>query len=131
YIAARTAISGNVTINGGLIDGSVIVSGGRIGNSQTATGLTLRGSNQGIIAAFGPITLGSKTPTGHYYNNVGAARPNPNATAVNAIFTKNVTPLSSSDRFDRSTTLDLGNLDQILHNLRALSVNGNGKLQVN
>jgi hypothetical protein len=131
YIAARTAISGNITINGGLIDGSVIVSGGKIGDSQTGTRLTLKGSNQGIIAAYGAITLGSKTPSGHYYNNVGAARPNPNATAVNAIFTKNVTPLSSSDRFDRSTTLDLGNVDQVLRNLRVLSVNSSGKLRVN
>ena len=125
--SGQSGIVGNLTIDrslssyGGVDANSAIVSGGEIGDSTFGTTDTVQDGNAGIFAAKGVI---AKPPTGgHVYNNVGAAPVNPNAAAIDAIFTNNGNPLELD-----LTGEDLGGLQLILTDLAALQVDGNGNL---
>ena len=98
------------------------MSGGKIGDSALGTKFVLNGSNRGIIAAIGPINF-SKRPSGHLYENVGAAPGNPNAAAIRAIFTDGGVLLALD-----LTNLDLLGLARIIEDLLALKVGPGGNL---
>ena len=121
-IAARNGIAGNLTVNGGMDVGSAIVSGGEIGDPALGTQLTLHGDNRGLIAADGVIR-NAATLGGIVYSNVAATPGNPNAAAIEAVFTEIGQPLL----FDFNS-LDLMGLDEILHDLAALHAGGGGNL---
>jgi hypothetical protein len=121
-IAVKGGITGNMLTNG--VDATAaIVSDGVIGNPSIGTSLTVNGSNKGIIAAKGLITFGKGSPGGNVFNNVGATPNDPNAAAIDAIFTNNGMPLL----FDLAG-LDLQGLNLILTDLAALKVNNKGNL---
>jgi hypothetical protein len=124
---AQSGILGNVIIDRGLYPtgsigaGSAIVSGGEIGDASLGTALSVTDGNQGIVAAIGVIRLGTGPLGGSKFNNVGAG--NPNAAAIDAIFTDDGQPLE----------LDLPNqplagLALILEDLAALHVDSEGHL---
>jgi hypothetical protein len=121
-VAARGGIAGNLTINGGLDAGAAVVSGGEIGDAALGTQLTVRGPNRGFIAADGVIRNAAGLD-GTVYNDVGATPGDPNAAAIDAVFTKGGQPLA----FDLSG-LDLAGLDDILRDLSALHVGDDGNL---
>jgi hypothetical protein len=121
-IAAKGGIVGNMTINGGLDAASAIVSGGEIGDVGLGTQLTVHGRNRGFVAARGVI-LDAADLGGTVYNNVGAVPGNPNAAAIDAVFTELGQPLA----FDL-TGLDLAGLGEILRDLSALHVGSDGNL---
>jgi hypothetical protein len=123
-IAAQGGVLSNVTINGTLDAASVIVSGGELGDVSLGTHLTVNGTNYGIIAAEGPANLGKAISTGtggFYQSNIGS--PNPNKAAIDAVFTKNGQSLA----FDLPG-LDLGGLNLILADLKALKIGSDGNL---
>jgi hypothetical protein len=130
---AQSGIVGNVLINNVLDSpgtdnigaGSAIVSGGEIGDATFGTALTVTGSNDGIVAANGVIQLanGPLSGSGYVFNDVGATSGNPNAAAIDAIFTNNGQPLGLDLPGD-----PLGGLELILEDLAALYVNSNGNL---
>ena len=126
----QSGILGNVVIDRGFYPtgsigaGSAIVSGGEIGDTSLGTALSVTDNNSGIVAAIGVIRLGNGPLGGYVFNNVGATPGNPNAAAIDAIFTDNGQPLG----------LDLPNeplagLTAILEDLAALDVDpDNGDL---
>ena len=122
-VAIKGNVLGNVLIDGGLDRSSAFVSGGQIGDPSAGTALMIDGSNKGIIAARANIRLIGHGPTGAVFNNVGAISGNPNAAALDAIFTDHSAPLM----LDLSS-LDLGGLGLILQDLNALKVGANGNL---
>jgi hypothetical protein len=121
-IAARDGIVGNLTINGGLDATSAVVSGGGIGDAGLGTQLTVHGANKGFIAARGAVVAAGHLD-GFVYDNVGATPDNPNAAAIDAVFTELGEPLA----FDVSG-LDLAGLDDVLRDLAALHVGSDGNL---
>jgi hypothetical protein len=97
--------------------GSAIVSGGEIGDATLGTTLSVTDRNDGIVAAVGQINLGEGSLGGYVYNDVGASPGNPDAAAIDALFTNDGQPLG----------LDLPNqplagLELILEDLAALYV---------
>jgi len=127
---ARSGILGNVIVDRGLYPtgtigpGSAIVSGGEIGDASYGTSLSVADGNQGIVAAIGPIQQdNSGTLDGYVFNNVGASPGNPNAAAIDAIFTDDGQPLGLDLPGD-----PLGGLELILEELAALTVGPNGNL---
>ena len=121
-IAAKKGIAGNLTINGDLDSAAAIVSGGEIGDPALGTQLTLHGDNRGFIAADGVIHNAASL-AGIVFNNVAATPDNPNAAAIDAVFTEMGQPLS----FDINGVY-LAGLDDILHNLALLRVGSGGNL---
>jgi hypothetical protein len=103
--------------------GSAIVSGGEIGDASDGTSLSVADGNQGIVAAIGVIRLGNGPLGGAVFNDVGATPGDPNAAAIDAIFTDNGQPLRLDIPGD-----PLGGLELILQDLAALYVDSNGKL---
>ena len=73
--------------------GSAIVSGGEIGDASLGTALSVADSNDGIVAAIGVIRLANGPLGGYVFNDVGATPGNPNAAAIDAIFTNDGQPL--------------------------------------
>jgi hypothetical protein len=124
-IAARGSILGNVAISGALDAGPALVSGGDIGSAAAGTALTV-GDVTGITAAKGDILFGhtGSLGSGHLYQDVGRTPGNPNAAAIDAIFTSNGQPLS----FDLTENLDLDGLALILAKSAALLVGRDGNL---
>jgi hypothetical protein len=122
-IAVQDSILGNLTINGVLDSQSILVAGGSIGSATYGTGLTA-GTIQGIVAAVGPINVVKISSNQALYYQ---ANDTPDAAVIDAIFSQDVSPLSPTDLFDRTTPEDLVNLSQMRTNLRSLSVK-NGKL---
>ena len=126
---ARSGILGNVVIDRGLYRtgsigaGSAIVSGGEIGDAFRGTSLTVEDGNRGIIAAIGAINFGNGPLGGFVFNDVGAAPGNPNAAAIDAIFTDNGQTLSLD-----VPGQPLGGLELILEELAALAVGSDGNL---
>jgi hypothetical protein len=126
---APSGILGNVVVDRGLYPtgaigaGSAIVSGGEIGDASYGTSLTAEDGNQGIVAAIGEINFGNGPLGGSVFNDVGATPGNPNAAAIDAIFTDNGQPLGLDLPGD-----PLGGLELILQDLAALYVDSNGKL---
>lgn len=116
-IASLGSILGNLTINGVIDSGSAIVSGGSIGGPN---GKLSAGNINGIVAAVGSINVGQigTTSTAVYYK----ANDTLDAAVIDAIFSQGVSPLSPGDSFDKSASLDLANLGQILTNLNSLKV---------
>ena len=126
----QSGILGNVIIDRGFYPtgsigaGSAIVSGGEIGDASLGTALSVTDSNHGIVAAIGQIRVSNGPLGGYVFNNVGATPGNPNAAAIDAIFTDEGQPLG----------LDLPNeplagLAEILEDLAALYVDpDNGDL---
>ncbi len=81
-------------------------------------------SNNGIVAAIGQIRVGSGALGGYEFNDVGAAPGNPNAAAIDAIFTDEDQPLELDLPHQ-----PLGGLALILEQLAALYVDtDNGDL---
>jgi hypothetical protein len=124
-IAAEGSILGNVAISGVLDAGAALVSSGNIGSATYGTSLTV-GDVTGIIAAKGDILFGhtGNLSAGHIYQDVGRTPGNPNAAAIDAIFTSNGQPLT----FDLTSNLDLGGLALILAKLSTLHVGSDGNL---
>jgi hypothetical protein len=120
-IAAKGGIVGNLLIGGGIDTTAAIVSGGEIGDPTLGTKFTFNGSNKGILAAKGLMTFNGAAPGGSVFNNVGNSGPN--ASAIDAIFTDQGSPLS----FDVGP-LDLAGLGLILTDLHALKVGPGGTL---
>jgi hypothetical protein len=118
-IAAKGDIIGNVSVSGGMDASSVIVSGGEIGDATWGTQFTFGGTNNGIIAAKGPIRFAKGSPGGNVFTNDTA-----DAAVIDAVFSKGISPLSSTDIFDQTTPGDLLNLNQLLLNLSKLTVTG-------
>jgi hypothetical protein len=121
-IAALGGITGNLSVHGGLDAGSAIVSGGAIGDAGLGTRLTVDGDNRGIIAAAGDIVDAAHL-RGVVYNDVGATPGDPNAAAIDAVFTEPGAPVA----FDLMG-LDLAGLDAMLRDLAALHVGSDGNL---
>jgi hypothetical protein len=122
-LAAEGGIKGNLTIHGGLDSSSAIVSGGEIGDAVWGTLLTIDGKNQGILGADGLISF--KQPVqGWVFNDVGASPGNPNAEAIDAIFSDAGKPLGLD-----VTRLDGAGLTLILDDLAALRVGPDGNLK--
>ena len=121
----QNGILGNVIVDrgqytyGGISPFSKIVSGGEIGDPSLGTSITTQDGNSGIVAAKGIVTQG--TPglgTGGYlFSNTGAIAGNPDAMAIDAIFTNGGDSLT----FDL-TGEDLAGLKLILQDLEALTV---------
>jgi hypothetical protein len=114
--AVKGGIVGNLSVGGGLGTTGKVISGGEIGDPGQNTHFTFTGTNSGIIAAEGKISFYKGAPGGYVFNNVGTSG-NPNAAAINAIFTYNGIPLA----LDLSG-LDLGGLASILLDLQNLKV---------
>jgi hypothetical protein len=126
---AQSGILGNVILDRGLYPtgaigaGSAIVSGGEIGDASYGTSLSVEDGNQGIVAAMGAINFGNGPLGGYVFNDVGATPGNPNAAAIDAIFTDNGQPLGLD-----LPGQPLGGLELILQDLAALYVDSSGKL---
>jgi hypothetical protein len=121
--ASRIGILGNVTIAGATQSGAII-SGGLVGDA--AGGTTVSASNfNGLIAARGDINFGTfhLGLGGTVLESVAIPLGNPNAAAIDAVFTNNGQPL----RFD-ITGLDLAGLELILQDVREIHVGSNGNL---
>jgi hypothetical protein len=120
---AQSGILGNVIIdrglypNGSIGAGSAIVSGGEIGDTSLGTALSVTDNNDGIVAAMGQIRLSNGPLGGYVFNDVGATAGNPNAAAIDAIFTDDGQPLGID-----LPNQPLGGLAQILEDLAALYV---------
>ena len=125
----ESGILGNVTIDRGFYatgeigPGSVIVSGGEIGDASYGTSLYVEDGNHGIVAAMGTIQVSGPPLNGYVFNNVGAIPGNPNAAAIDAIFTDDGQPLGIDLPGD-----PLGGLELILEELAALYVDSSGNL---
>jgi len=115
--AVEGGILGNLWIDGGLSATGKVVSGGQIGDPTQGTTFRLDGPNCGIIAADGNISFCGHAPGGYVFNDVGAAPGNPNAAAINAIFTNGGSPLALD-----ISGLDLRGLALILLDLQNLKV---------
>jgi hypothetical protein len=126
-LLASQGILGNINVGGTIgtakING-VVVSRGEIGDSTLGTALkmTSGGAIYGILAAEGPITLinpGSLS-SAFIFSNVPDVSGNPNAAAIDAIFSdSHGSPLTSFD----ISGFDLGNLfNLILPDLARLHV---------
>jgi hypothetical protein len=118
-IAARGSILGNLSINGSIDSQSAIVAGGSIGSASYNTSLTV-GDVSGILAAVEAIRvnkIGSTSAALFYQPNDMV-----DAGVIDSIFTEGVSPLSTSDLFDRTSPEDLQNLSQMLVNLSNLTV---------
>jgi hypothetical protein len=128
FAPTRTGILGNINISGTMDSASAIVSLGEIGDSTLGTGLSV-GTNSGIIAATGVVSLTGKTPSGYFFNDLSASTSSAAAldiAALDAIFTDaNNNPLV----FDLPGSLNLQGLTEILNNLAALQVGSDGILK--
>jgi hypothetical protein len=122
-LAGEGGIKGNLTIHRGLDSSSAVVSGGEIGDAVWGTLLTIDGKNEGILAADGLISF--KHPVqGWVFDDVGATPGNPNASAIDAIFT------DAGKRLEFDVTrLDGAGLTLILDDLAALRVGPDGNLK--
>jgi hypothetical protein len=125
-IAAFNSILGNVTIAGTIDSNSALISGGSIGSTVYSTKLN-SGNIYGIVAAVGPINVGTigTTNTAQYFKQNDTL----DQAVIDSVFTQGVMPLSPADVFDQNTVGDLLNLDQIILNLADLRVS-NGKLSL-
>jgi len=117
-IAARNSIVGNVTIVGTIDSNSALVSGGSIGSTVYGTKFN-SGSISGIVAAVGPINVGTiGINTARLYKQNDTT----DAAVIDSIFTQGVTSLSAADVFDKAALGDLLNLKQMTLNLSNLKV---------
>jgi hypothetical protein len=121
--STRFGILGNVAIGGGISTTGAVLSDGVIGDSAGGTQLTISGTDKGILAAGQGINFGA---TGSL-NTAGIFNPatGANLAAIDAIFTNNHVELDVTHR-DQAGQLDQLNL--ILQDLLALTVNNNGQL---
>jgi hypothetical protein len=114
--SGRFGILGNVSIGGGISTTGAIVSAGLLGDKTGGTLLSISGSDKGILAAEGDINFaGNLTGLPNVFKNASGV----NAAAIDAIFTNG------------GVVLDVtipGQLDLILQDLLALTVNKKGNL---
>lgn len=120
-VAVKGGIFGNLLIDGGLDSSAALVSDGAIGSPAAGTRLTVTGRNAGIVAANGSIN--SAPIGGVVFNNAGATPGNPNAAAIDAIFTQQSAPLALD-----VLPQDLQGLSSILQDLAASRLNAKGIL---
>jgi hypothetical protein len=119
-IAALNSILGNVTIFGTIDSNSAIVTGGSIGSNTYGTKLN-SGNILGIVAAVGPISVGTigTTSSARYYGTNLNTTDTVSAAVIDSIFADMGNPLAF-DKFD----LDLAGLTEILQHLAGLHVVG-------
>ena len=111
-ITIRGANAGTYTIQSISEDGTTLTVSNRFAQTGALTNqiVTVQQDNSGTL-------------TGHLFNDVGATPGNPNAAAIDAIFTDNGQPLGLDLSGD-----PLGGLELILEDLAALYVNSKGNL---